>query len=379
VLLTAAGLLARSVVHLRQLDIGFAPTGLLAFEMSMPSEHMRELDARALLDDSARAIAEVPGVASVSQVSLHPLQGPIGLDSPFQREEQSREEAKHNPYVNTETIAPSYFATMRTPIVSGRGFTNDDRAGTTPVVILSQRFAQLAWPGQSALGKRLHVTALDPTDPPGQTMWTVIGTVGDIRYRALTAPGITVYAPVTQSPDRASEFMVRASAPAAVVIPAIRSRLLALNRNGIVSVAVMDQVLRVLEAPWYANLALFAAFAVISMLLATVGLYAMLAYSVVMQRREIGVRLVLGATAGRIALDIVADGARIIVAGSLIGVAMAIALLRLMAAILFGVSPTDPLTLVTAPLLFAAVAAIACAVPALRAARTEPAICLRAE
>ena len=141
----------------------------------------------------------------------------------------------------------------------------------------------------------------------------------------------------------------------------------------------MDQVVGALEAPEYTNLALFAAFAALSVLLAVVGLYAMLAYSVGMQRREIGVRLVLGASPARIARAVMIDAGRLVAGGCFIGTAAAAVLLRLISATLFEVSPADPLTLAAAPLLFAAVALAACAVPAIHAARVEPAVCLRAD
>lgn len=379
VLMTAVGLLTRSIVQLRQLDIGFNPSNLLGVEMSMPSARMPDAAARALLDSAMQSIAQMPGIVSVSGVSLRPLQGPIGFDSPFEIEGQPPEEARKNPYVNTETITPSYFDTMQTRLVAGRAFDERDRATTTPVVIVSRQFAQFAWPGQNALGKRLRLMALDRRDPPARTIWTVVGVADDIRYRSLSSPGTTVYAPVAQSPERANEFVVRTSGAAMSAIAPIRERLKRLNGNGIVTIARMDQVLAGLEAPWHANLALFAVFAALSVLLAVIGLYGMLAYAVVMQRREIGVRLVLGATPARIARDVILDGSRAITAGSIIGMMAAAVLLRLMSAILFEVSAADPLTLVAAPVLFAAVALIACAIPAIRAARTEPAICLRAE
>jgi putative ABC transport system permease protein len=379
VLTTAVGLLARSVAQVRHLDIGFNPRNLVAIEMSMPAERMKDADARALLASAADALARLPGVASVSSVSQRPLQGPIGLDSPYEAEGQTPEQARKNPYVNTETISASYFDTMQTPLVAGRAFDESDRAETTRVLIVSRRFAELVWPGQTALGRRLRVAALDRTEPPTRAWWTIVGVAADIRYRTLASPGITLYAPIAQSPDRANQFVLRSSAPAAMVIGPIRSRLQTMNGNGSVTIALMEQVLRTLEAPWRANLALFGAFAGLSVVLAVIGLYGMLAYAVATERREIGVRLVLGATPGRIARDVVMDGARIIALGSVAGAVAAAVLLRLMASILFEVSPADPLTLAAAPILFAVVALIVCALPAVRASRTEPAICLRAE
>jgi putative ABC transport system permease protein len=379
VLLTAAGLLVRSVLQLRHLDIGFNPAGLLAIEMSMPSEHITDVEARTLLDRGLHEIAQLPDVVAASAVSLHPLQGPIGLDSPYDTEGESAEVAAKNPYVNTETITPSYFRTMQTRLVAGRTFDDGDRARTNPVLIVSQRFAERTWPGQHVLGKRLHIVALERMGEPSRTLWTVVGVVGDIRYRSLESPGLTVYAPVTQSPDRASEFVVRTVGGDALVVSRIRERLRAINGNGVVKIEAMDDVVLSLEAPWRANLAIFGAFAVLTVIIACMGLYAMLAYAVIVQRREIGVRLVLGATPTRIAVDIAAVGARTVAAGTIIGAAAAAGLTPLMASILFEVAPSDPFAWAAATIAFAAVAFAACAVPAVRAARTEPAVCLRAE
>jgi predicted permease len=379
VLLTAAGLLVRSIVQLRHVDIGFTRSGLLSIEMAMPSEHMADAERRALLARALREVTAMPGVVSAAGVSLRPLQGPIGLDSPYDVEGAPAESTATNPYVNTETITPSYFQTMETRLVTGRMFDDGDRAETVPVVIVSRQFAARAWPRQSALGQRLHIVALDPIESRRRVLWTVVGVVGDIRYRGLESPGLTVYAPLAQSPDRINEFMVRTRGGDAVLVSRIRERLRAVNGNSAIKMEAMDDVVALLEAPWRANLMLFSAFAVFTAVIACLGLHAMLAYAVLAQRREIGVRLVLGATPARIAIGVVAVGAQTVAAGSIAGAFAAAALTPLMRSILFEVAPLDPLTLAVVPLLFAAVALAACAVPAVRAARIEPAVCLRAE
>jgi len=164
-----------------------------------------------------------------------------------------------------------------------------------------------------------------------------------------------------------------------VVVFSIREHLRSLNGNGVVTIDAMDDVVAAMKAPWHANLMLFGMFAGLTVLLACLGLYGMLTYAVVLQRRDIGVRLVLGATPLGIAREVLATGARTVAVGAIIGAAFAVALTPLMKSILFNVAQFDPFTLLVAPVGFAAVALVACAVPALRAARTDPAICLRAE
>ncbi len=173
--------------------------------------------------------------------------------------------------------------------------------------------------------------------------------------------------------------MIRTGVEASALAPAIRERARALNGDGSVTIDVMEDVVSRLETPWRANFSLFVLFAGLTLVLAAVGLYALLAWSVTGQAREIGVRLVLGATPARIATAVVADGARMIAAGAAAGLAAAALATRLMRSLLFDVSPMDPVALCAAPVLLVIVALAATALPAVRASRTEPSICLRRE
>src|SRR5262249_41512722 len=196
---------------------------------------------------------------------------------------------------------------------------------------------------------------------------------------SLDSPGLTVYAAVAQSPGAAGEFVVRTSRADAIVISTIRDRLKTVSVDSVVKIESMDDVVGSIEAPWRANLALFGAFAVFTVAVSCLGLYALLAYVVVGHRREIGVRLVLGAPPTRVAIEVVGLGARLVFAGLVLGWLAAAALTPLMTSLLFEVRPSDPVALTVAPLAFVLAALVPCAVPAIRAARTEPAICLRAE
>jgi putative ABC transport system permease protein len=379
VLLTAAGLMLRSFVSLARLDLGFDPRHLLAVTMSAPSSTSTDGEMRALADRTIGELAAIPGVAAVGGISNRPLLGPVGSDSPIRLEGQSSEAAARNPFVNTETTTPGYFSTLRTRLVQGRFFTESDRATTEPVVMVSEGFAARVWPGERAIRKRLQVTALNSARPPGPVWWTVVGIVADARNREIKAAAFDVYVPFAQSPDRIDTLVVRTVADDDAVVPVIRQRLRALNGNGVVSVEAMEDVVSTHQAPWRANLALFAAFAALTVFIAVTGLYAMMAHTIVEQSREIGVRLVLGATPGRVAAGVIAGALSVVAAGGLIGIGGAAIAGRLMGSLLFGVEPLDPTALFVSPLLLAAVALAACVLPALRAARTDPAVCLRAE
>lgn len=378
-LLTAAGLLARSVGRLGALDLGFQPSHLLSVRVAMPSGPIGEPEARLLLTRALDDLSTVPGVLSAAGVSLRPLQGPIGLDSRFRTERQTPAEGGRNPYVNVETITPGYFTTMGGRIVEGRSFTDADRTTTLPVLIVSAEFARLAWPGEPAIGKRLQVPAQDRGPGAQPVFRTIVGVAADMRYRALEAPTPTIYAPFAQSPDRIADFMIRSGVDAVALAPVIRQRMRTLNGNGSVTIDAMDAVVSRLETPWRSNFTLFVLFAGLTVVLAAAGLYALMAWSVAGQAREIGVRLVLGATPARIATAVVADGARMIAGGAIAGLAAAALATRLMRALLFDVSPLDPVALCGAPLVLAIVALAATALPAVRASRTEPSVCLRRE
>jgi putative ABC transport system permease protein len=378
VLVTAAGLLARSVWQLRHLDIGFDPNGVVAIEMGMPVEHIADSDRRTLLQQALDRIRLVPGVRSASGVSLRPLIGPVRLDSPYHLDGQSKEAAARNPYVNTETITPAYFETMRTRLLAGRMFNEFDREGSAPVVIVSRQFAERAWPNQDPLGKRLHVVALDRIEEK-HIVWTVVGVVGDIRYRTLDSPGITIHAPAAQSPDRTNEFVVRADVLDATLLARLGQTIRSVNGNSTVRMEVMDDVLAALERPWRANLVLFGTFAFATAAIACLGLYSVVTYSVVSHQRDIGIRRALGASSGRIMGEVLYAAVPTIAGGLVGGMALAAGLTPLLRAVLFDVRPSDPMVFLMSLLVFAAVALLASTVPAFRATRIEPAVCLKAE
>jgi predicted permease len=378
VLLVAAGLLARSVAKLGDLDLGFDRRGLLSVSFAPPSG-IGDAETRALMLRALDDFRQVPGVKSVDGVSLRPLHGPIGLDSRFRTDRQSPAEAAENPYVNVETITPGYFRTMESAIVEGRGFTEADAAAATPVLIISRNFARRAWPDESPIGRRLQVAAQDRGPDARPTFRTVVGVAEDMRYRSLETPTPTIYAPFAQSPDRIAHFMVRTDTDGVALARTLRLRAAALNGGGLVIVDDMDDVVARLETPWRSSFTLFVAFAGLTVLMAAAGLYSIVAQAVASQTREIGIRLALGATPERIARRVIGDAAALVALGALAGLATAAATTRLIASLLFDTSALDPLALAAAPALLALVALTATVPAAIRASRTDPAVALRSE
>jgi putative ABC transport system permease protein len=383
VLLGAAGLMLRSVANLSRLDLGFDPAGLFAISLSTPAGASAAV-VRPAIDRALRESAAMPGVSFAGAVSNRPLFGAVGNDSPIRVEGQTVEEAAaRNPIVNTEIVTPGYFDAMRARRLQGRFFTDDDRDTTMPVIVVSDSLAARLWPGQSAIGRRLQIPGVQPrttaTQAPRETMWTVVGIAADVRNREIAAPAFDLYAPAAQSVDSAATIMVRIDGSEAAALAPIRQRLQALNSDGAVSIESMQDIVALREAPWRANLALFGTFAAITVTIAVVGLYALLSQTVTEQARDIGVRLVLGASPARIAAGVIAAAAPIVAAGAALGTFATAASGRLMQSLLFGLDPLDASTLVAAPIVLTIVALAACVLPAARAAHTDPAACLRQE
>jgi len=372
VVVVFTGLLYRSVGRLGQIDPGFAAANLLAVDIDPPpalAGSPNEAVDR-FYDEAVGTIAATPGVVSAGAAYGRPLKGPIGLDSSWRLDGQLDDAAARNPWLNLETIMPGYFQAMQIPLREGRLLDDRDRDTTQPVVVVNEKLARWAWPRQSALGKRVRVAALD--------QWsTVVGVVADVRYRELTATRFDVYVSYRQSPFSTGDVMVRI-APAAD-IPQIRARLRAINPSGVVRITPMADLVALHQTPWRANLALFGMFAWLTVLLATVGLYGLLAATVAERAREIGVRLALGAGSKRIVALVIGEGVRIALWGVASGVVAAFVGGRLISALLFDTSPFDPRTFATAPIAMIAIAVIACALPAITATRIDPATSLRAE
>jgi hypothetical protein len=232
---------------------------------------------------------------------------------------------------------------------------------------------------QQRLPSGLEALHVLPAGEPNTNALGPSGIVADIRYREIVSAPLDVYVAFQQSRFGVGDLMIRTSTPPASVTPAVRARLRQISPDGIFDVASMEQVVAAHEAPWNANLLFFALFAGLTMLLAVVGLYAMLASSVAEQWRDIGVRRALAASERRIVHDVLMDGTRVAIPGMLAGIVACAVTNRFMGALLFETRPLDPPTLVGVVITVLAISLIAGAFPAWRAARVDPAVCLRAE
>jgi len=380
VILTGAALLYRSVARLGRLDVGFAADRLLAVDVHLPTS-IDPGDSAAVhrfYTSVIESLRTLPAVESVAGAAGRPLKGPTGLDSSWQREGQDVDEAKRNSWANLETITPGYFQTMGIRLVAGRAFTDDDRAASAPVAIVGETFARRTWPGQSAIGKHLrgHTFANGANARPWMT---VVGVAADVRYRELRSPSMDLYVPYEQSEFFIGDIMVRTRGPAETAAAAVRARVRAVDPDGLVGLASMTAEVAREEAPWRTGLRFFVLFALFTTLLAGVGLYALLSATVAEATHEVGIRMALGASAMQIAADVLKDGGRTAAVGVAAGMVVALAVARFGRSMLFGVAPTDPLTLVAVTALLLLLALVAALRPALRAMRIDPIVALRVE
>lgn len=391
VLLVSAGLVGRTFLNLRRLDVGFTADRVLAFTVPVPAaRYGRPEDHRRLNDELLARLSALPGVRRAAAVLLRPFWGRVGLDWPVTIEGQAPADAANNPLVNLEPISPGYFQTIGIPIIDGRDISRDDRDGRPGVAVVGRSFARRFWPSTKiskssdgdnvgdVLGKRLRFPL--PGSPYSQQWFTVVGIVGDAKYRGLRNDRLDLYINDTQGPYPAHQFVVRTDGDPAVLVGAIRAQVRAIDRDlPIDDVTVLgDAVEQELANPRF-TARLFAAFAFTALGLAALGLGTLMSWQVVQRTREIGIRIALGATSTQVIQLVMADSALIVWVGIVAGLGIAAATTAILRTLLFDVSPADPLIMIAA-VATAAVAGLASAYfPARRASRVDPLIAVRTE
>jgi putative ABC transport system permease protein len=371
-----AGLLIRSLIQLQTVDMGFNEERLLVAPTTLPPDLVPERDQQlALQEEMLERVRAIPGVVDAALLTSRPFSGPAGWTATYTGEGQSSEVQAINPMLNLELAGSEYFRTLEVPIRRGRAFGAHDREDAPRVAVVSETVARHTWPGEAPIGKRLK---LGPPDGPGE--WhTVVGVVGETRYRELADPQPSLYLPIRQFGGPVpTTLAVRTRSEPAGAVPQIRRVLQEVHPEWVLAGggSMRELMAAPLARPRFSTL-LLGAFAALTVLLSAVGLYGVLAVTVRQRAREIGIRLALGASAGGVARMVVRQGMALVAAGTLLGVAGALATSRLLRSLLFQVSPTDPLTLGAASALLLAVALLASWLPARRAARTDPMVALR--
>ena len=384
-LLAGAGLLARSVQRAERIDVGFNATGLVRAQLRLPGDRYETGGARLAFVRSAEArLAALPGAAGATATDILPLTG--GWSSGGFVAEGQHPEPGHEPWAHRRGIDDGYFALLGSRMVAGREFTPAEaRDSAATVVVVNETLARREWPGASPLGRRLATI-----DGPERRWLTVVGVVRDARIRLAMDPENQIYRPLAARAGRDVSLVVRAVAAAAdsataerraaALVPAVRSALGALDPS--VAVAVVEPMsTAVREGTSVQRLigALFGTFAAVALLLAVIGVYAVIAYQVGQRVREMGVRIALGARPRDVLALVARDGARLAAGGVALGLLLTFAVTRVLASALYGVSATDPGVLAGAAAALATAALAASWIPARRASRVDPARTLRAE
>jgi predicted permease len=380
VLLIGSGLLLRTFDRLQSVNLGFDPANLLTADLVLPESRYARPEAQTqFFREVVERLNAIPGVLSAAYVITPPLSPRGGIGSPLLFEKPPDQSPDAAPGARVRLVHGDYFGTLRLKIQQGRGLSAEDQAGALPVAVVNERFAREFWPGRSPLGERISFKW------EKEPRWlTIVGVVSDIKGVTVATPDSrTVYAPYVQRTStwqRWGTLVLRAKgSPQALVAPLKQAVW------GVDPALPLDQIGTIEErratqtAQQRFNALSLGAFAALALLVALQGVYALLAYAVEERRREIGVRMALGAQASDVVGLVLGRAAIPAGLGLLAGLALAFALARAMSSLLFEVAPTDPSTYLGVAGLFAFATLLASALPALRAARLDPIAALRHE
>jgi putative ABC transport system permease protein len=371
VLLIAAGLVVRSFTNLRRLDLGFAPDRVLTMNVS-PSASGRS--ANEWINRLVERVSPLPGVEAAGAVYLRPLAlGAIGQDMKVTLEGQPNtpEAARQNPTVNYEVATPGYFRAMRIPLRQGRLFDAHDDSRSPEVALVSESAARRLWPGEDAIGKRILMPTESP-DGPRSAWRTVVGLVGDVRYRGIDDLRLDVYDAVSQSPAQATDLVVETAGDPVRAAATVEAVARAMDPRVVIDrVTTMDAIVAREMAPWRFSVWMFGVFATLAFVLASGGLFTRVALEVANRRREFAVRMALGAEPSALVRSAMVSAGRWVLVGVACGLAAAVAASRGISRILYQVSPVDAATYVKVIALVAIVVAVAAYLPARRASQVD--------
>jgi putative ABC transport system permease protein len=371
-LLAGAGLLARSLIALSSVNPGFEVKNILSAQFRLPAAKYDTPEK--IWNMFERTIAEiraVPGVESAALVRASPLSG-NGESYAITIEGQPPVTPGSEPQMQINSITTDYFSTMRIPRLAGRDISEADRAGTLPVIVVNEEFAKRTWPGQSPIGKRVKFS---------EQWWTIVGVVGTAKHRALSErPLLQGYVAHAQRPQIFTSLVVRTAGDPLKMGAAVRNAIWRVDADQpIWRFRSMEQDIESAVASPRVTVMLTLAFAAIALILAAIGIYGVLSYTMAQRTHELGVRMALGAQDRQVVRMVIVEGMRVVFVAIAVGLVAALALARVLQTQLFGVGPSDPVTYLVVTALLAIVAAFACYVPARRASRVDPVVALRSE
>jgi putative ABC transport system permease protein len=376
VLLLAAGLLLRSFAALERVNTGFAKGNVFTFQVALPFPRYNVDTGLQFYRNLENELRAIPGVESVGAINLLPLGS---TSNPFGWATEAAPDQWAAQAADTRIVTPDYFNTMGIKLISGRLFTEQDDRKRPYEVIVDDVMARRAWPGVNPLGQKVNMTTFHQNGPPTKEWWQVVGVVQHVHNESLTEEGmLEIYRPLLQDPNGNMTIIMRSGTDVAGVARAAEAALRKLDKEvPLYQPQTLNGYIKIAEAPMAFNLILIGAFAVMALVLASVGLYGVIAYLVSQRTREIGVRIALGAQREQILRLLLGYGLKLTLIGLAIGVLIALAVSRVISSQLFGVRATDLITFILTPLVLAAVALLASYVPSRRAANVDPMQALR--
>jgi putative ABC transport system permease protein len=380
VLLAGSGLLIRSFVRLVGVDPGFDASHLLTFKVSLPSSKYKT-DAALLtfFRQLVTRVSHLPGVRSASMNSFPPFSG-LGSATGVHVLSQPERSLMDLPVAAVRIIGADYFSTMQIPLRAGRTFNEQELTEERHVVIINQAFADQYLKGVNPLGQKA-VIYMKSLEESKNTASEIIGVVGDVRQMGLDTPAEpTVYWPHPELVMSEMTVVVRTENDPLTLVSAVRNELQQMDpEQPMAAIATMDQLLSGSLSRSRFTMLVLGVFAALALVLACVGIYGVIAYSVTQRIQEFGIRMALGANRRDVFRLVLGQGTRLTLLGIGLGIVAALIVTRLMATLLYGISATDPLTFAAVALLLALVALAACYIPARRATRVDPIVALRYE
>jgi putative ABC transport system permease protein len=378
-LLVGAGLLMRSFLKLQAVPPGFNPNNLLTMRVSLEGPNYEKAESRiAFYDQLLEKIKALPGVQSVGaryHIPLVPADNYANLAFAI---EGRLSDSANRPTAFYNTVSHDLFRTMEIPVLKGRPFSEHDDQKAQKVIIINETLARRYFPGEDPIGKRM---TLEEENPKEEDWATIVGVVKDTKPLKLDRkPDPEMYMPFAQRPTRSMALMIRTTNKPESVVAAVRRNAQALDRNQLVyGLRTFEGVMSEAVATPRFRALLLGIFAALALILAMVGVYGVMSYAVALRTREIGIRMALGAEPRDALKMVMRQGAKLAAAGVAIGSVAAAALTWLIEGLLFDLRAADPVTFVTAPLLLAGAALLACYLPARRATKVDPVVALRAE
>jgi len=380
VLLAGSGLLIRSFIRLVGVDPGFDASHVLTFKVTLPGlKYGSDAKCQAFFQELLSRLSRLPGVRSVTMNSFPPFTG-LGAATGVRLLSQPPRSLKDLPVAEVRVVGPNYFSTMGIPLRAGRAFNEEELAQARHVAMINQAFADKYLSGVNPLGQKA-IIYMKSNDESEKTPSEIIGVAGDVRQMGLGTPSEpTVYWPHPELVYSEMTILVRTSTDPLALVSAARNELQKMDpEQPMAAVATMEQLLGDSLAGSRFTMLLLAIFAAIALVLASVGIYGVIAYGVTQRTQEFGIRIALGAEDHDLLRLVLGQGGRLVLLGVGLGVILALMLGKFLATLLYGISPTDPLTFGAVALLLAFVALAACYLPARRATRVDPVETLRYE